>query len=107
MVGRKQGFCLEDSRPYPINGKPSDSAVYQSCATNLGLSVGCADVYSAELPCQYVQITGIREETYVLENQVNPEQIFPESDYKNNSAAVRLYILPRHGNDPALLQILE
>jgi hypothetical protein len=107
MVGRKQGFCLEDSRPYPINGTAPAPAVYQSCMTNQGLSVGWADVYSAELPCQYVQITGIQEGTYVLENQVNPDQVFPESDYTNNTAAVRLYIRPHHGNVPALLQILE
>jgi len=106
-VGRKQGFCLEDSRPYPINGNPPGPAVYQSCGTNQGLSVGWADVYSADLPCQYVQITGISEGNYVLENQVNPDQVFPESDYTNNSTAVRLYIRPHHGNIPALLQVLE
>jgi hypothetical protein len=43
----------------------------------------------------------------VLENQVNPDQVFPESDYTNNTAAVRIYIRPHHGNVPALLQILE
>ena len=106
VVGRKQGFCLEDSRPYGINGQPPAPAVYENCFANQGLSVGWADVYPAELPCQYIQITGLPEGFYVLEDQVNPEQSFPESDYTNNTSAVRIYFKPKKGNSPAVLQIL-
>ncbi len=107
VVGRKQGFCLEDSRPYPINNQPPGPPVYQNCFANQGLSVGWADVYDAQLPCQYVQITGLPEGFYVLEDQVNPEHAFPESDYTNNATAIRLYFRPKHGNDAPLLQVLE
>jgi len=107
VVGRKQGFCLEDSRPYPIDGKPSGPAVYQNCFANQGLSVGWADVYSSQLPCQYVQVTDLPEGYYVLEDHVNPEHLFPESDYTNNATAVRIYMKPKKGNDLPVLQVLE
>jgi hypothetical protein len=107
IVGRKQGFCLEDSRPYPINGQTSAPPVYQNCFSNQGLSVGWADVYSSQIPCQYIQVTDVPDGYYVLEDQVNPDQSFPESDYTNNSTAIRLYFKQKHGNDPFMLQVLE
>jgi hypothetical protein len=105
VVGRKQGFCLMDSRQYTGTAGP---AVYQSCMTNQGLSVGWADVYGAGLPCQFVQVTDLPNGEYVLENQVNAEHLFPESDYTNNATAVKLNLQIRGGgNDKPTLQVLE
>ena len=55
--------------------------------------------------CQFIQITGLREGTYVLENQVNPDHLLPESSYSNNFAAVKLHYTPKHGNTPASVQV--
>jgi lysyl oxidase len=49
---------------------------------------------------------GCADGTYVLENQVNPDQVLPESDYTNNFAAVKFYYTSRHGNTPASVQII-
>ena len=57
--------------------------------------------------CQFIQITGLREGTYVLENQVNPDHLLPESSYSNNFAAVKLHNTPKHGNTPASVQVIQ
>src|SRR5262249_5937154 len=50
ISGRKQGFCMVDSAPYP--GAPSQPgpAKYLSCSTNQGISVGWEDIYAPQLP---------------------------------------------------------
>jgi hypothetical protein len=82
------------------------SAQYLSCSSNQGVSVGWEDVYAPQLPDQFIQITSLREGTYVLENQVNPDHVLPESNYGNNFAAVKIYYTPRHGNTPGSVQVV-
>jgi hypothetical protein len=105
VTGHKQGFCMMDSAAYVQN--PPGPAKYLDCNANQGISVGWEDIYPPQLPDQFIQITGLNEGTYVLENQVNPGQRLPESDYTNNSAAVTLYYTPKHGNTPASVQIIQ
>jgi subtilisin-like proprotein convertase family protein len=74
--GLKYGFCLLDQSC----GSPQYSCSFQ------GISAGCSDVYSAGLPCQYVDIT---EETlpdglYRIRVHIDPENVFPETDEANN-----------------------
>lgn len=73
-VGRKQGFCLEDTlcdvRTYDCE--------YQ------GLAVGCQDLYPSILGCQYVDVTDLPGGRYVLRATVNYARLLPESDYDNN-----------------------
>jgi hypothetical protein len=75
-VGRKQGFCLEDTlcdvRTYNCD--------YQ------GLAVGCQDVYFWFLGCQYVDMTDLPGGRYVLRATVNYAHILEELDYDNNVA---------------------
>jgi hypothetical protein len=100
ISGHKQGFCMVDSAPYP-GPTAQSSPQYLSCSSNQGISVGWEDIYAPQLPDQFIPITGLREGTYVLENQVNPDQILPEKTFSNNDAAVKIYYTPRHGNTPA------
>ncbi len=51
-----------------------------------GLSPGWADVYSNNLDCQYVDITGVAPGTYQLRIELNPERRMIESNYDNNVA---------------------
>jgi lysyl oxidase len=101
VVGRKQGFCLIDISRY-LQG--SGHANYQSCSQNQGITAGWADEYHPSLGCQFVQITGLPAGDYVLEDQVNPEQLFPESDYTNNAAAVQIHLGPKHGRGRTVVQ---
>jgi len=105
VVGHKQGFCMVDSYKFGPNGSPT--AKYKSCADNQGISVGWSDEYGSNLAGQFVQITGLRDGDFVLENQVNPIQALPESDYTNNFAAVKLRYTSRHGKLPATAEVIE
>jgi hypothetical protein len=103
ISGHKQGFCMVDSARYLAEAGP---AKYLSCGSNQGISIGWEDVYPPQLADQFIQITGLAEGDYVLENQVNPSQLLHESDYTNNFAAVKLHYTPRHGNTPASVQVI-
>jgi len=82
--GQKYGFCLLDQ---------SCSNPQYSCSFQ-GITAGCSDVYSAGLPCQYVDIT---EETlpdglYRIRVHIDPENVFPETDEANNIIEVPFVI---------------
>jgi hypothetical protein len=105
VVGHKQGFCMMDSYKYDPNA--TSPAKFFNCQSNQGISVGWSDQYGSQLPGQFVQITGLPEGDYVLENQVNPIHALPESNYSNNFAAVKLHYTAKHGKMPATAEIIE
>jgi len=57
-----------------------------------GISVCWADVYFPGLSGQWIDITDVKDGTYVLENEVNDKHFMTETDYTNNSAAVNIEI---------------
>ncbi|MBI2430104.1 MAG: hypothetical protein HYV29_15155 [Ignavibacteriales bacterium] len=73
VIGRKQAFCLLDSRQYwsgyPSRGYDCD---YQ------GISVGWGDVYDRSLDCQWLDVTGIVAGNYILEVEVNVGEVINE-----------------------------
>lgn len=79
IVGRKQAFCILDSIQREA-GKPSQG---YTCLDQ-GLSSGWADVYLAELPCQWLDITDVPAGDYTLRVTVNPDHALPETDFTNN-----------------------
>ena len=107
VIGHKQGFCMVDSYPYPLYEGTAGPAKFHDCTLNQGISIGWSDEYGSHLPGQFVQITGLPEGDYVLENQVNPLQMLPESDYTNNFTAVKLHYTPKHGKVPAIAEVIE
>lgn len=107
IVGHKQGFCMVDSYKYPQYSGTAGPAKFHDCASNQGISVGWSDEYGTQLPGQFVQITGLRDGDYVLENQVNPLHLLPESDYTNNFAAVKLRYTSKHGKIPGTAEVIE
>jgi len=104
ITARKQGFCMTDSAPYLSTAGP---AVFQDCDTNQGISVGWEDQYPPQLPCQFVQIDSLADGIYVLEMHVNPEQTIPESNYMNNTGAVKFLFTARHGNADPTIQLIQ
>lgn len=104
ITKRKQGFCLADDLQYlPTAGPP----VYRNCETNEGLSIGWEVQYPPQIPCQFIQIDGLADGTYVLEMHVNPDLILPESDYTNNTGAVKFQFTAKHSSSEPSIQVLQ
>jgi hypothetical protein len=90
-VGDKSGFCPEDSAPLKDE---SEGNGHYSCFTDeergvgpwqiVGISAGWKDIYRYELPDQYVEITGVEDGFYLLELRIDPNDVFTESNEKNN-----------------------
>ena len=80
-TARKQAFCLRDS----IAALPGAGAQKFTCDFQ-GITVGWEDVYDKSLDCQWLDITAVPDGDYTLRVVCNPEGVFVESNYHNNSA---------------------
>ena len=91
----KVGFCIFDSVPQAsgLVGAP-DRVVYtiDGCGLQgddevaMGLSIGWGDRYRAELPGQWIDLTGMSAGQYRLVAEVDPDGLFAESNRENNEA---------------------
>lgn len=86
VVGRKQAFCAMDSARATQEGAMNPR---YDCS-NQGIQIGWADVYPADLPCQYLDITDVPTGTYWLEVHTNPRRVITETNYENNVARVKV-----------------
>jgi hypothetical protein len=102
--GRKAGFCMIDSIQFDPSASPTPR--FTSCLTNQGLSAGWSDRYDARLDGQWIEVDGLKEGIYVLENHANAEHLLPEADYTNNSTAVTIHFIPRHGQTPPSVEVV-
>jgi hypothetical protein len=98
--GRKAGFCLVDA-VNPWFGRAGDSPkaylLEDVCQLSkaddrgpymwAGISPGWADVYPWFIADQYIEVSGIRDGTYVLELRVNLDGAIQESSYDDNAAS--------------------
>jgi len=84
VTGRKHGFCLEDiDCPNP-----------QYDCGNQGITVGCADIYSVGLPCQYIDITdaNLPDGDYTLRLTQDPDGVIQEANETNNVATAPVHL---------------
>ena len=86
--GHKASFCLEDteclygSKRFFCSGRRAQ-----------GISVGCGDLYSSRLDCQWLDVTDVPDYTeYDLKITANPLRNPAELDYCNNVVTCRIYI---------------
>eukprot|EP00117_Sycon_ciliatum_P022455 scpid57072/ scgid19369/ Lysyl oxidase homolog 4; Lysyl oxidase-like protein 4; Lysyl oxidase-related protein C len=85
--GHKASFCLLDS--ICRNGTQPKHII---CTETLqSISPGCADVYGADLDCQWVDISNFAVGCYQLTVHVNPSRVIQELDYSNNNASVAFF----------------
>ncbi len=92
--GVKTSYCLRDSKVYdytlPNFVYPGQ---YGDCdGLRQGISVGFEDVYTKNLPDQWIDITDLPPGEYWLESVVDPENHVLESDETNNTARIRITI---------------
>jgi hypothetical protein len=92
-LGHKQAFCLID-----LNNWASWENYNYDCG-NQGISVGMGDVYSAQLDCQFIDVTDVAPGDYTLRVELNqplPETAVPplvERDYENNIAEMPVTVV--------------
>ncbi|MEW6271252.1 MAG: lysyl oxidase family protein [Thermodesulfobacteriota bacterium] len=101
--GRKQGFCLRDNLPSGPDSPPTIK--YPECEFQ-GLQVGWADIYPAELDCQWIDITDVPPGDYLLYVAWNPAQLLPETRFDNNVGAVPVTV-PPDDTDPPVVAAVE
>jgi hypothetical protein len=88
-IGHKQSFCVEDLVQVDTSPGIRTQGHYDACGTGggeQGISVGWADDYYPNLPCQWIDVTDVPAGAYTLHVALNTEHRFAESDYNNNSA---------------------
>jgi len=84
-TGGKVGFCLADGNQWSPTAPHQDP--FYDCGYQ-GISAGWADVYSAGLACQYIDVTDVPSGNYTLELEVDPSNLIPESNEANNTVQV-------------------
>jgi hypothetical protein len=99
--GHKQAFCLLDTHRFDRED-PSISLQPRFHCLNMGIQRGWSDVYAADLPCQWIDITGVADGDYVLRVRLNPKRRIGEADFENNDLAIPVQL-----GDPDLLTPTE
>jgi hypothetical protein len=87
-TGQKRSFCVEDTKAF------TSTAARKYTCTNQGIQVGWGDLYPANLPCQWIDVTDVSPgdyDLYVAVNLPSPYRI-PELDFSNNDATVPVTI---------------
>src|SRR6185295_9726466 len=72
---------------------PNAGVQRYNCAYQ-GIQRGWADRYTYNVPCQFLDITGIAPGTYLLDIIVDPLNLIPELDEYNNETQVTIDIPP-------------
>lgn len=99
----KPGFCLADvERLFDNAVQPQFSL---TCASDqvMGISVGWADVYYADLDCQFLVMDGVPDGDYTLVATANTAKAVPEDSFDDNTVCRGLHI---EGNTVYELDVL-
>jgi PKD repeat protein len=89
QIGFKNGFCVLDL------SCPSGISAQYGCG-NMGITAGCADIYSSSLSCQWIDVTDVPAGDYYLVVRTNWAQA-PDANgryelrYDNNWAQVCIH----------------
>jgi hypothetical protein len=82
-VGRKQSFFLVDVNPVCLGGAPE--TVY---FPDRGVSPGWADVYTADVDCQWLDVTDVPDGRYTLRVTVDTQHLVDQDDVLPDTASV-------------------
>jgi hypothetical protein len=86
--GDKTSFAIIDLIHYDSSLPGSPEFIQYGGGLVQGLSVGWADVYSANLPDQWIDVTDVPSGQYWLEGIVDPANSILESNETNNAARI-------------------
>lgn len=99
-TSEKVSFCLTDvlevDPPERVDGTVFlDLKPFDCGTTEQGINPGFADYYGAELPDQWIDVTGLPSGKFWVRLSVDPEGQFLESDRTNNTASFEVdYVAP-------------
>jgi hypothetical protein len=97
--GDKTSFSIFDLTRYSSPPGSPNSGVYSGGLVQ-GLSVGWADVYSANLPDQWIDVTDVPSGQYWLEAIVDPANNILESNESNNVSRILIDLLVPSSQPP-------
>lgn len=98
-TGRKQAFCLLDVERYVTDDPDVARSPKYRCDFQ-GIQRGWADVYHTNLPCQFIDVTGVPDGAYTLEIELNADRNLVEKDYDNNLVSIPLDLASPDLNTP-------
>ncbi|MFP2932020.1 lysyl oxidase family protein [Pyxidicoccus sp. 3LG] len=87
VQGRKQGFYLVD-----YHRQCADAAPYLLAIERMSISAGWSDIYLADIPCQWIDITDLTDGTYTLRVGVDEQDIIEEASTLANEAKLNVRI---------------
>jgi Lysyl oxidase/FG-GAP repeat len=87
VQGRKQGFYLVD-----YHRQCSDAAPYLLAIERMSISPGWSDIYLADIPCQWIDITDLTDGTYTLRVGVDEQDVIDEANTLPNEAKLNVRI---------------
>lgn len=90
----KSTFCIRDISKVVLDLSHSKKdAVYEICGKEKqGISVGWGDAYFYTYPDQNLNITDLPSGLYRLTFKANPDRLFDEVTYDNNTSSALIYI---------------
>ena len=92
---QKVSFCIEDSLRF-VSGGPA--ARYPDCSPQLmGITRTWADLYSAGLPGQEFDVTGLPAGEYYIVILIDPTASYLEQSRSNNRAWSKIFLDPHAG----------
>lgn len=107
FTGHKTSFCLLDSARYfgePALGNVNSFRTFRFCESGIqGVSVGWEDIYTKELPDQWINISGMGPGEYWIESEADPNNVILELDETNNIARVKITVTA--GEIPAAIPV--
>lgn len=90
LTGRKQAYCMEDTRQV-LQGPDIGCSKIYSCDEQ-SIQAGWSDLYGNALDCQWLDVTGIAPGDYRLRVIANPGRAFEELSFENNVTEVPVSI---------------
>jgi hypothetical protein len=90
--GYKRSYCAVDHSIYEYGPNTPCQAV--TTCTNQGISRGWIDVYSSDLDCQFIDLTGVKPGKYIVRQCINPARKFFETTFENNCIDVPFTLPP-------------
>jgi hypothetical protein len=90
VLGQKLAYCMEDTERV-LSGPGIGCGKIYDCE-NQGIQAGWSDIYGNSLDCQWLDITSVPAGNYQLRVTINPNRLFEEASFDNNTATVPVTI---------------